>query len=143
MMCAAAASPASPDSLDSASTALREAYACTLESILATPIILIAPAARNPTSHCKPALLLCRQRNSLPPRRSAPSSAAPPSRSYYFRLPPATQDGWTALLLAARWGHAECAAALIAAGADCEAMNNVRCCWFPIMLALPAGPAPR
>ena len=40
------------------------------------------------------------------------------------------QDGETALMLAAMYGHQHCVAALIAAGADCKAKDNVRFCRF-------------
>ncbi len=36
------------------------------------------------------------------------------------------QEGWTALIFAARNGHAECLRLLIAAGADKNARTNVR-----------------
>ncbi len=36
------------------------------------------------------------------------------------------QDGRTALILAARWGHADCARLLLDAGADKEVKSDVR-----------------
>ena len=38
-------------------------------------------------------------------------------------------------MLAAFHGHPECVAALIAAGADCEAKDMVRCCRLPPLTA--------
>ena len=46
---------------------------------------------------------------------------APPSWSL-----PVAQDGAAALFCAAMYGHHQCVMALIAAGADCKAKNNVR-----------------
>jgi hypothetical protein len=42
------------------------------------------------------------------------------------RLMAAAQDGWTALMCAARFGHADCARLLLDAGADKNAKSNVR-----------------
>ena len=36
-----------------------------------------------------------------------------------------TQDGWTALILAARWGHESIVKVLLAAGANKDAQNEV------------------
>ena len=73
--------------------------------------------------------------------RSRRALPRPPLRRSEVRLlacrpPSAAQLGCTALYLAALTGHQECAAALIAAGADCEAKDNVRFC----RLALPNCP---
>ena len=62
------------------------------------------------------------------PLSRIPPSAAPPSRSP-LSAPPRPQNGYTALIWAAENGRRECAAALIEAGADCEANDEVRCCY--------------
>ena len=49
------------------------------------------------------------------------------------------QDGDTALMKAAHRGHLECVAALIAAGADCEAKKIVRYCRLPYYRFHPAN----
>ena len=48
-----------------------------------------------------------------------------------FLLSAAEQRGDTALIVAAGRGHQEIAAALIAAGTDCNVKDNVRCCCQP------------
>jgi ankyrin repeat protein len=46
-----------------------------------------------------------------------------------------TQDGWTALIVAAQNGHFDCIHLLVDAGADKEAMSNVRYAIFLILFA--------
>ena len=49
------------------------------------------------------------------------------------------QDGWTALMKAAKMGYGEVAKALLDSGADKEARNNVRMGLIGPLLHMPLG----